>query len=217
MLVVANAVNECPTCQQRFSTGGSSSQVPTVEPDRIITYRNQASATVQCTCPFCSTVLTATARGLRASGGLIVCGRCHQQFNVMIPSSGAAPQQRITRSELLQLITLLAAGQQSTGCRATPAATSVQIGQLPTREVIMKPECQEGIDPAEDEHVTCMICLSEKEVGESVRTLPCLHDFHIDCIDQWLRSNRTCPICKTDIIEGMSDASIENDVNRGSP
>lgn len=25
---------------------------------------------------------------------------------------------------------------------------------------------------------TCMICLCEKDVGETLRTLPCMHDFH---------------------------------------
>ena len=25
---------------------------------------------------------------------------------------------------------------------------------------------------------TCMICLCEKDIGETLRTLPCMHDFH---------------------------------------
>jgi len=46
----------------------------------------------------------------------------------------------------------------------------------------------------------CMICITEYEDSESVRTMPCLHYFHTECIDKWLLSRgRTCPICKFDI------------------
>uniref|UniRef100_A0A061RFX1 E3 ubiquitin-protein ligase SDIR1 n=1 Tax=Tetraselmis sp. GSL018 TaxID=582737 RepID=A0A061RFX1_9CHLO len=42
----------------------------------------------------------------------------------------------------------------------------------------------------------CNICLCDYDEGDVVRTLPCLHWFHADCVDRWLRSNGTCPICK---------------------
>jgi len=44
----------------------------------------------------------------------------------------------------------------------------------------------------------CLICISEYEEGEQVRTLPCFHRFHSDCIDRWLANSTSCPICKTD-------------------
>ncbi|KAJ5072902.1 hypothetical protein M0811_09348 [Anaeramoeba ignava] len=47
--------------------------------------------------------------------------------------------------------------------------------------------------------LTCSICRCEYEDGEEIRRLPCLHYFHKDCIDQWIKSNPTCPICKTKI------------------
>ncbi|KAG0018057.1 hypothetical protein BGZ81_010410 [Podila clonocystis] len=46
----------------------------------------------------------------------------------------------------------------------------------------------------------CAICLSEYEVGEHVRTLPCYHQYHQACIDPWLLQVASlCPICKRDL------------------
>jgi Ring finger domain len=43
----------------------------------------------------------------------------------------------------------------------------------------------------------CVICLTEFEEGEEIRKLPqCGHEFHVGCIDQWLRSRSSCPSCR---------------------
>jgi hypothetical protein len=43
----------------------------------------------------------------------------------------------------------------------------------------------------------CWICLSEYNSKETVRCIPkCKHCFHADCIDEWLRMNITCPVCR---------------------
>ncbi|KAK8962591.1 RING-H2 finger protein ATL65 [Platanthera guangdongensis] len=43
----------------------------------------------------------------------------------------------------------------------------------------------------------CAVCLLEFEEGEWLRTLPiCAHAFHVECIDVWLRSHATCPLCR---------------------
>ncbi|KAJ7538571.1 hypothetical protein O6H91_11G054700 [Diphasiastrum complanatum] len=43
----------------------------------------------------------------------------------------------------------------------------------------------------------CPICLGEYEPNEKLRQLPvCGHCFHIDCIDEWLCGNSTCPVCR---------------------
>ena len=43
------------------------------------------------------------------------------------------------------------------------------------------------------------ICLESYEAGDEVRTLPCFHFFHSECIDQCLVTKKTCPICRTSI------------------
>lgn len=44
---------------------------------------------------------------------------------------------------------------------------------------------------------TCSVCLCEFMDGEPVRVLPeCLHPFHVSCIDTWLHSHSSCPLCR---------------------
>uniref|UniRef100_A0A0D9UY95 RING-type E3 ubiquitin transferase n=1 Tax=Leersia perrieri TaxID=77586 RepID=A0A0D9UY95_9ORYZ len=45
----------------------------------------------------------------------------------------------------------------------------------------------------------CAVCLSELADGEKVRELPnCGHVFHVECVDAWLRSRTTCPLCRAE-------------------
>lgn len=44
---------------------------------------------------------------------------------------------------------------------------------------------------------TCPICLSEYRCKDEIRCIPqCRHCFHANCIDEWLRMNSTCPVCR---------------------
>ncbi|XP_062020643.1 E3 ubiquitin-protein ligase ATL41-like [Rosa rugosa] len=50
-----------------------------------------------------------------------------------------------------------------------------------------------------DADVECAVCLSMLEDEEMARLLPnCKHSFHAQCIDTWLNSHTTCPICRTE-------------------
>ncbi|XP_015890655.3 E3 ubiquitin-protein ligase ATL31 [Ziziphus jujuba] len=43
----------------------------------------------------------------------------------------------------------------------------------------------------------CAVCLSEFEDYDTLRLLPkCDHVFHPNCIDAWLASHTTCPVCR---------------------
>ncbi|KAE9608766.1 hypothetical protein Lal_00020243 [Lupinus albus] len=48
----------------------------------------------------------------------------------------------------------------------------------------------------------CPICLGEFMNGEKVRLLPkCHHGFHVRCIDTWLLSHSSCPICRQSLLD----------------
>ncbi|XP_059289026.1 probable E3 ubiquitin-protein ligase RHG1A isoform X2 [Lycium ferocissimum] len=55
--------------------------------------------------------------------------------------------------------------------------------------------CIKKEDPVESE--PCCICQEEYNDGEDLGALECGHDFHADCIRQWLKHKNLCPVCKT--------------------
>lgn len=57
----------------------------------------------------------------------------------------------------------------------------------------------------------CSICMGEYSQGTIVKKLPCLHTFHCDCIDSWLRLHNSCPVCRHEI-----DGSNPDRLNQGS-
>jgi len=59
-------------------------------------------------------------------------------------------------------------------------------------------------------HRSCAICLSDYEVGQGIRFLPCGHHFHAECIDRWLPLNKSCPFCKQHIDQQPSPSSFSS-------
>lgn len=41
----------------------------------------------------------------------------------------------------------------------------------------------------------CVICMIEFVLGDSIRFLPCMHTYHVKCIDDWLMRSFICPSC----------------------
>ncbi|KAK8185321.1 PA and RING finger domain-containing protein [Phyllosticta capitalensis] len=54
----------------------------------------------------------------------------------------------------------------------------------------------------------CVVCLEEYVDGVSrVMSLPCGHEFHVECITPWLTTRRrTCPICKGDVVRSLASS-----------
>ena len=48
---------------------------------------------------------------------------------------------------------------------------------------------------------TCTICFDEFELNQTVIQLKCNHNYHINCIKEWLCNNSNkCPLCKIPVI-----------------
>ncbi len=45
------------------------------------------------------------------------------------------------------------------------------------------------------EDAKCVVCLGEYEEGDQLRYLRCNHHFHIECVDEWLKRQGSCPLC----------------------
>ncbi len=72
-----------------------------------------------------------------------------------------------------------------------PAVTEENLSALPVQSFAV------GAVAAED--ARCTICLGDYEAGDTLRTLLCQHHFHKECVDQWLRKSRHCPLCTQDV------------------
>ncbi|OAY62360.1 RING-H2 finger protein ATL7 [Manihot esculenta] len=54
------------------------------------------------------------------------------------------------------------------------------------------------------EDAQCSICLGEYQEKEVLRIMPkCGHNFHLSCIDVWLRKQSTCPVCRFPIQDSL--------------
>ncbi|XP_018460484.1 putative RING-H2 finger protein ATL61 [Raphanus sativus] len=68
-----------------------------------------------------------------------------------------------------------------------------------SRSILIRSIPVVGFSPRKfEDGVECVVCLSELEEGDKAKLLPsCKHWFHAHCIDAWLESHATCPICRT--------------------
>ncbi|XWS19035.1 hypothetical protein CRYUN_Cryun32bG0096500 [Craigia yunnanensis] len=63
------------------------------------------------------------------------------------------------------------------------------------------------------EDAVCCICLAKYADDDELRELPCIHVFHVDCVDKWLKINATCPLCKSEVGESSSASPLARDSN----
>ncbi|CAI9109716.1 OLC1v1009589C1 [Oldenlandia corymbosa var. corymbosa] len=74
-------------------------------------------------------------------------------------------------------------GSPLSGKEGLVPASKESIDSLPAIEV-----GEEGFD--------CAICLSEFEIGEEAKQMPCKHKYHPGCIEKWLGIQGSCPVCR---------------------
>eukprot|EP01083_Nonionella_stella_P078831 215963_1 len=63
-----------------------------------------------------------------------------------------------------------------------PGLTLAEISRFPTNLV--------GLGRSKQ----CMVCLAPMTSDDCIRRLPCMHTFHVNCIDRWLLHQSRCPV-----------------------
>lgn len=66
------------------------------------------------------------------------------------------------------------------------------------------------------EGLECSVCLNVFEESEMLRLLPkCKHAFHVECVDKWLESHSTCPLCRHKV--ELDDVLLAEDMTCRKP
>mmetsp|Transcript_38195 Transcript_38195/g.79803 ORF Transcript_38195/g.79803 Transcript_38195/m.79803 type:complete len:200 (-) Transcript_38195:90-689(-) len=52
----------------------------------------------------------------------------------------------------------------------------------------------------------CAICLGTWEPDDAIKVTPCKHAFHEECIGSWLKTARTCALCRLDLVKGHEES-----------
>lgn len=62
----------------------------------------------------------------------------------------------------------------------------------------------------------CPVCLSEYEQGDVIKWVPgCGHAFHGPCIESWLGSRTTCPLCRMQVAPSLEALSKGSETGHG--
>jgi E3 ubiquitin-protein ligase EL5 len=114
------------------------------------------------------------------------------------------------------------------GVRMAPSGGAVAVAAQGARDKGVDPELLRSLpvtvyraaapngSAAEDVGVECAVCLCELEDGEEARFLPrCGHGFHAQCVDMWLASHTTCPLCRVTV--GKPEKPLQAITSTGLP
>lgn len=89
--------------------------------------------------------------------------------------------------------------------------TQAQINKLPVnlyngkaKKLKLAREKRSGKKPVEccenSSNDSCAICILDYTIGDKLKTLPCSHQYHKNCVDKWLKLRSNCPMCKFDLL-----------------
>ncbi|XP_076446578.1 RING finger protein 150-like [Babylonia areolata] len=100
--------------------------------------------------------------------------------------------------------------------RRLASAAKKAIAKIPQKTV------KNGDRELESDFDQCAVCIEGYRPHDVIRILPCKHVYHKSCVDPWLLDQRSCPMCKLDILRayGMqvfgSQESVHQDPESGN-
>lgn len=68
-----------------------------------------------------------------------------------------------------------------------------------TLKLKTKPVNQDHQFTFEDKN--CLICMMTFEEGDKIADMSCRHNFHVDCMKEWLKRKNVCPLCNAQVAE----------------
>ncbi|KAH7433180.1 hypothetical protein KP509_07G057800 [Ceratopteris richardii] len=164
-------------------------------------------------------LLQETAAGLLASSPSFSTNNDDQQDPTDAINFKLSPATVIIFAALIMAFFFMALFSVCFGRRCSSADDSVRAGGAADQSRPNGAPFQ-GVDPAfleklplvvyssskkRGSNVDCVVCLVDFEEGETLCQLPkCKHVFHKDCIDMWLSSHTTCPLCRYSLISGST-------------
>ncbi|KAI3876851.1 hypothetical protein MKW92_039189 [Papaver armeniacum] len=66
-----------------------------------------------------------------------------------------------------------------------------------------------GDSMGEEETEICTVCQDGYENKDKIATLDCKHEYHQNCITQWLLQKNVCPVCKGQALKTMEESKKE--------
>ncbi|KAJ8557789.1 hypothetical protein K7X08_004555 [Anisodus acutangulus] len=91
--------------------------------------------------------------------------------------------------------------------RTSTLHTSNEIDELSRCELGLKKEVREMLpiivfkESFSVKDTQCAVCLGDYQADDKLQQIPaCGHTFHMDCIDHWLATHNTCPLCRHSIL-----------------
>lgn len=127
---------------------------------------------------------------------LLASGLLHVLRRLFLKSHRANASAEAVERQLQQLFSLHEDGAGGAG----PGLDQAAIDALPAftyAELLAGAAAPNGGGGNGKRQFDCAVCLCEFDGGDRLRLLPlCGHAFHAACIDTWLRSSSTCPLCR---------------------
>lgn len=90
---------------------------------------------------------------------------------------------------------------------ARPVVPGVTAEQLSMFPVFTLPQPEGSPDCIAVEDRECAICLCPYEDEQPIKRLFCRHHYHSACIDQWLSTKSTCPLCNSNVLSHLNPPS----------
>ncbi|KAJ4958504.1 hypothetical protein NE237_025615 [Protea cynaroides] len=95
-----------------------------------------------------------------------------------------------------------------------PMSLSLSMVSVPAPESVVNSfplKSHKGTAEKGNDVEQCYICLAEYEEEDKIRVLPCRHEYHMACVDKWLKEiHGVCPLCRRNVCEGVAQGTVSN-------